>query len=214
MSVVNQVSVLLSSLNTPLIVFYSVVYLLNAALTFVTWKIGNERKDNAPVVNSFDLFQSILPDLSKSVVLFVLLMLVDYTPFLFGPDVVKIYSQYFLFILFIRHAINILTITGPSPFRKCSEKFSWKDYVFGHCYESGFDQTFAYAVLLGLILLSMGYNSLYCYIYIAAVFIGLLALRSVSSKDLFITGLIISNLFFVNAPQYLPDFIQDILSKR
>lgn len=197
--------------NTPLLIFYSVVALVHLGLTYATWQLGNERKENAPVKTPYDLFHSFLPNLSNSWLLWGALLAVDFVPFLFGAEVINQYSGYFLIFMFLRHIISLLTITGPSSFKKCTTQFSWRDYFFGHCYESGFDLTFAYAVLLGLILINLEYSSMYCYSYIALVAFGLLAIRSVSSQELFVTGILVANLYYNNAPQYLPTFIQELL---
>jgi hypothetical protein len=111
----------------------------------------NRIKKGKVIPKVYDIGMKYIPDLSEKKILeHIVNGIALILPLVFGRKVFVIYIQMSIYMYFIRHIFNTMTILPKD--KKCKDdSFGWSNYIFGHCYDKIFSGHFASVLLVLLI---------------------------------------------------------------
>jgi hypothetical protein len=184
------------------------LFIVNTLLSLVTFSIGSSNFKDSEKTIPFDLGHTLLPDLSNSVLLQMLIFALFNIPVVLGKDFQSEFMKYSILLIVIRHSIGILTITNPHKYKTCDKTYKIQYSILGHCYENSFNFAFANATLIFLLLIDYNFSSVFAGLFLAMSTIILLLLRSGTSVELLFTGLLIYAIKSLDIVNQLPSILQ------
>jgi hypothetical protein len=159
----------------------------------------NRIKNRKIIPKVYDIGMKYIPDLSQEKILEnIVNMIALILPFMFGSKVLIIYIQLSIYMYFIRHIFNMMTILPKD--KKCKDdSFGLINYIFGHCYDKIFSGHFASACLVVLIAYDQKIirNTWIWYIFLTMYAISLIAIRYHYTVDIAVS-IVVTLLIYIN----------------
>ena len=175
---------------------YIAIILLNMYLSYMTFVIGKATYSNVPrSENPYDMFYSIIPDFSKNRILNIVITVLNLLPVLlqftgFLPSELSLeYSKYGIILLILGNIISLITMYNPPKTEDCAKEYTWFEMFVWHCYKSFFNDAFANACILSVLMLKYKFSYVVSLSYPIILFV-LSIMKRFKTIDLIMSGMI------------------------
>jgi hypothetical protein len=170
-------------------------------MTFVIGKttFSNVHRSESP----YDMFYSIIPDFSKSKTLDIIIVILNWLPILLQfigilPSELSIeYSKYGIILLILGNIMSLITMYNPPKTKECAKEYTWFEMFVWHCYKSFFNDAFANACIISVLMLKYKFSYVVSLSYPIILFV-LSIMKRYTTIDLIMSGIIGIGLMSLN----------------